>query len=140
MNQPSERARHASLFFDDLLYQKVRQFNPLYVEAPGALVGQLRRLSASIHGNREFLTFLRNAGKFFHAEENRERDLMLIDYGDSQRPAVAWRNVYEVTEEFVWHNGRFVNREDVVFLIQRHPGAGGGVQERQQGRRHRAGH
>ena len=28
-----------SLFFDDLLYQKVREFNPLYAEAPGTLVG-----------------------------------------------------------------------------------------------------
>ena len=109
--QPSERARHASLFFDDLLYQKVRQFNPLYAEAPSALVGQLRRLSASIHGNREMLTFLRNGGKFFHAAENRELDLMLVDYAD------PGQNIYEVTEEFYWHNGRFGNREDVVFLI-----------------------
>ncbi|MGH9427634.1 MAG: type I restriction endonuclease, partial [Terriglobia bacterium] len=111
MNQPSERARHASLFFDDLLYQKLREFNPLYAQAPGALVGQLRRLQASIHGNREFLLYLRNGGKFFHAEENRERDLILIDYAEPSR------NVYEVTEEFYWHNGRFGNREDVVFLI-----------------------
>lgn len=101
----------SSLFFDDLLYQKVRQFNPLYAEAPGALVGQLRRLSASIHGNREMLTFLRNGGKFFHAAENRELDLMLVDYADPTQ------NIYEVTEEFYWHNGRFGNREDVVFLI-----------------------
>ncbi|MFH1130308.1 MAG: HsdR family type I site-specific deoxyribonuclease, partial [Pseudomonadota bacterium] len=108
---PQEKARHASLFFDDLLYQKVRQFNPLYAEAPGALVAQLRRLSASIHGNREMLTFLRNGGKFFHAAENRELDLLLVDYADPDQ------NVYEVTEEFYWHNGRFGNREDVVFLI-----------------------
>lgn len=111
VTQPSERARHASLFFDDLLYQKVRQFNPLYAEALGALVGQLRRIQASIHGNREFLTWLRNGGRFFHTAENRERDLMLIDYADPSQ------NVYEVTEEFYWHNGRFGNREDVVFLI-----------------------
>ena len=111
VTQPSERARHASLFFDDLLYQKVRQFNLLYAEAPGALVGQLRRLSASIHGNREMLTYLRNGGKFFSAAENRELDLMLVDYADPSR------NIYEVTEEFYWHNGRFGNREDVVFLI-----------------------
>ncbi len=100
-----------SLYFDDLLYQKVKEFNPLYNEAEGALVGQLRRLHSDIHGNREFLEYLRNKGKFFHAEENRELDLLLIDY---ERPE---RNDYEVTEEFVWHNGRFGNREDVVFLI-----------------------
>jgi type I site-specific restriction-modification system R (restriction) subunit len=29
----------------------------------------------------------------------------------------AWRNVYEVTEEFYVHNGRHGTREDVVFLI-----------------------
>ena len=108
---PQEKARHASLFFDELLYQKVRQFNPLYAEAPGALVSQLRRIQASIYGNREFLTYLRNGGKFFHAAENRELDLMLIDYADPSH------NVYEVTEEFYWHNGRYGNREDVVFLI-----------------------
>lgn len=108
---PQEKARQASLFFDDLLYQKVRQFNPLYTAAPGALIGQLRRLSASIQGNREFLTLLRNGGKFFHVAENRERDLILIDYVEPDR------NVYEVTEEFYWHNGRFGNREDIVFLI-----------------------
>jgi|CXWL01.1.fsa_nt_gi type I restriction enzyme R subunit len=101
----------SSLFFDDLLYQKVHEFNPLYTEAPGALVAQLRRLSANIHGNREMLTYLRNGGKFFQAAENRERDLILVDYVESSR------NIYEVTEEFYWHNGHFGNREDVVFLI-----------------------
>ncbi|MBM3134184.1 MAG: HsdR family type I site-specific deoxyribonuclease [Chloroflexi bacterium] len=108
---PAEQARHASLFFDDLLYRKVKEFNSLYNEAPGALVGQLRRLQAGIYGNREMLTYLRNDGKFFHAAENRELDLMLVDYADPSH------NVYEVTEEFYWHNGRYGNREDVVFLI-----------------------
>jgi type I restriction enzyme R subunit len=74
-------------------------------------LGQLRRLHNDIHGNREFLVYLRNKGKFFHAEENRELDLLLIDYEHTER------NVYEVTEEFYWHNGRLGNREDVVFLI-----------------------
>lgn len=108
---PSEQARRATLFFNDLLYQKVKSFNPLYNEAPGALVSQLHRLSAGIIGNREMLTYLRNGGKFFHAAENRELDLVLVDYADPSN------NVYEVTEEFYWHNGRFGNREDVVFLI-----------------------
>lgn len=109
--QPAERARTASLFFDDLLYQQARAFNKLYTEAPGALVGQLRRLTADIYGNRDFLTYLRNRGKFFYTAENRELDLVLINYAEPDQ------NVYEVTEEFYWHNGRFGNREDVVFLI-----------------------
>ena len=108
---PEERSRTASLFFDDLLYAKVREFNPKYKEAEGSLTGQLRHFHADIYGNRDFLGFLRNTGKFFHADEYRELDLLLIDYEDPTR------NVYEVTEEFYFHNGHYGTREDVVFLI-----------------------
>lgn len=100
-----------TLYFSDLLYEKVKEFNPLYTDTEGALVGQLQRIHKDIHGNRELLDYLRNEGKFFDAADNRERDLILIDYDTPDR------NIYEVTEEFVWHNGRFGNREDVVFLI-----------------------
>jgi type I restriction enzyme R subunit len=109
--QPEEQARNRSLFFDDVLDAKLREFNPRYGEAAGALPGQLRHLPASIHGNREFVELLRNRGKFFDHEEKRERDLLLIDYDNPQR------NVYEVTEEWAFHNGHHGTREDVVFLI-----------------------
>ncbi len=87
--QGSERARNASLFFEELLHAQVRRFNPLYAEAPGALPGKLRHLHAGIYGNREFLAHLRNQGKFFDHEENRERDLVLIDYSAIGGPSVG---------------------------------------------------
>ena len=108
---PRDRAKGRSLFFDALLDAKVREFNPRYTEAEGALFGKFRHLHTDIYGNRDFVEHLRNHGKFFDHEENRERDLILIDYDD---PA---RNVYEVTEEFAFHNGHYGTREDVVFLI-----------------------
>ncbi len=108
---PADRAKNRSLFLDDLLDAKVREFNPRYAEAEGALLGQFRHLHSDIYSNREFVENLRNRGKFFDHEEKRERDLILIDYAD---PA---RNVYEVTEEWAFHNGHFGTREDVVFLI-----------------------
>ncbi len=114
---PEDHARAASLYFGDLLHTQVLAFNAKYKEAEGALVGEFQRLNADIAGNREFLAHLRNQGKFFCAEENREMDLHLIDYGDLSRPREQWRNVYEVTEEFYFHNGRHGTREDVVFLI-----------------------
>ncbi|MCX7048194.1 MAG: HsdR family type I site-specific deoxyribonuclease [Candidatus Sumerlaeota bacterium] len=114
---PEERARKASLFFGDLLHAQVRAFNPKYKEAEGALVGEFQRFSYDIYGNRDFLEALRNQRKFFCAEESRELDLTLIDYGDLDRPRREWRNVYEVTEEFYAHNGKCGTREDVVFLI-----------------------
>lgn len=106
-----DRAKGRSLFFDNLLDAKVREFNPRYVEGEGALPGRFRHLHTDIYGNREFVEHLRNRGKFFDHEEKRERDLILIDYDHPSR------NVYEVTEEFAFHNGHYGTREDVVFLI-----------------------
>lgn len=114
---PADRARPASPFFGDLLHKQVRAFNPKYKEAEGALVGEFHRLKPDIYGNRDFLTYLRNHGKFYSAEERRELDLTIIDYADDGCPREEWRNVYEVTEEFYVHNGRHRTREDVVFLI-----------------------
>lgn len=108
---PADRAKNRSLFFDDLLDAKLREFNPRYLDAEGALLGAFRHLHTDIYGNREFVEHLRNRGKFFDHEEKRGRDLMLIDYAD---PAC---NVYEVTEEWAFHNGHYGTREDVVFLI-----------------------
>jgi type I restriction enzyme R subunit len=105
------RIRNVSLFLDDLLDAKVREFNPRYGEAEGALLGQFRHLHTDIYGNREFVEHLRNRGKFLDHEEKRERDLILINYDN---PA---KNIYEVTEEWAFHNGHYGTREDVVFLI-----------------------
>ena len=104
-------AKGRSLFFNDLLDAKVREFNPHYAETEGALLRQFRYLHTNIYGNREFVKHLRNQGKFFDVDENRERDMILIDYDDTTR------NVYEVTEEWAFHNGHYSTREDVVFLI-----------------------
>lgn len=108
---PKDRAKGTSLFFADLLDAKIRQFNPRYSDAEGAILGRFRHLHADIYGNREFVEHLRNRGKYFDHEERRERDLILIDY---DHPA---NNVFEVTEEFACHNGHCGTREDVVFLI-----------------------
>lgn len=71
--------RPTSLFFEDLLHAKVREFYPRYAEAEGALPGKFRHLHADIYGNppslksygetsREFVEHLRNRGKFFDHE------------------------------------------------------------------------
>ncbi len=87
---PADRARNRSLFFDDLLDAKAREFNPRYAEkgrCPAA--AGFRHLHTDIYGNppspvgyggtgREFVEHLRNRGKFFDHEEKRERDLILI--------------------------------------------------------------
>jgi type I restriction enzyme, R subunit len=51
----ADRAKNRSLFFDDRLDAKVREFNPCYAEAEGALLGQFRHLHTDIYGNRDRL-------------------------------------------------------------------------------------
>jgi type I restriction enzyme, R subunit len=118
---PSKAAQGASLFFDETLYRKVRELNPAYKAAAGALVGTLIRLPANIYGNRDLLKYLRNQTTFYCEAEGRELDLQVVDYADLGADLIRdpgkLRNVYEVTEEFYVHNGRYGNREDVVFLI-----------------------
>ena len=79
---PADHARNRSLFFDDLLHAKVREFNPRYAKVDGALLGHFRYLQ--IYGNREFVEHLRNRGKFFDHEEKRERDLILFDRNEQE--------------------------------------------------------
>ncbi len=108
---PRDRARNASLYYNDLLYEKVLEFNPKYKEEKGGLIKKFNLLHTDIFGNRDFLKYLREGQKFYCKSENRELDLKLIDYDNISN------NVYEVTEEFYYNNGHFGNREDVVFLI-----------------------
>lgn len=110
-NNIQERCRTASLYFEDLLYQKVKEFNPNYSEAQSSLIKTFTALKADIYGNREFLKYLRNEGTYYCKEQNRDLNLILIDYENSKN------NIFEVTEEFYWFNGRYGNREDIVFLI-----------------------
>lgn len=113
----AERAKMASLYFGDLLHKHVQTFNASYKGAEGALVGELQRFPADISGNRDLLSYLHNRSTFFDAEDERELNLTLIDYHDIDRDQSDRLNTYEVTEEWVVHNGRYGTREDIVFLI-----------------------
>ena len=65
----AETARkNRSLYFDDLLDAKVREFNPKYTEAEGALLGEFQP-SPHRHLRQPRIPrrYLRNQGKFFDA-------------------------------------------------------------------------
>ncbi len=70
---PKDRAKGHSLFFDNLLDAKVREFNPRYAESKGALLGKFRYFHTDIYGNREFVEHLRNRGKFFDHQKLEQR-------------------------------------------------------------------
>ncbi|HUE72674.1 MAG TPA: HsdR family type I site-specific deoxyribonuclease [Pirellulaceae bacterium] len=74
----------------------------------------LKRLSvlpARIEGNRDMLDLLRGETSVYHAGQKREINVKVIDFDDPQN------NVFEVTAEWRFTNGKDHNRYDVVFLI-----------------------
>lgn len=108
---PRERAKNASRFFDDLLFEKVKKFNPKFDDTKEDLLRKLNLPLPTIFGNREFLHYLQGEKTFFSKADDREYNLILINY---EEPG---KNTFEVTEEYYLFNGHYANREDVVFLI-----------------------
>lgn len=106
-----ERAGNSSLFFDNILYHKAKEFNRKLEDTKEELVRRLSILQSSIQGNKDFLSYLRGEKTFFSKEDNREYNLTLIDFKNPEN------NLYHVTEEYYYFNGHYGNREDIVFLI-----------------------
>ena len=108
---PRERALNASRFFTDTLFDKVKQLNPKFKDTKEELLRKLDLPLPTVHGNRDFLSYIQGSKTFFSKEEHREFNLILIDYENPDN------NIYEVTEEYYLFNGQYANRADVVFLI-----------------------
>lgn len=108
---PREKAKNASWFFTDTLFQKVKEFNPKFKDSKEELLRKLNLPLPTIQDNRDFLNHLQGEKTFFSTEENREFNLVLINYDEPEK------NTYEVTEEYYLYNGQYSNREDIVFLI-----------------------
>jgi type I restriction enzyme R subunit len=108
---PREKAKYASRFFTDTIFEKVKEFNPKFEDSKEDLLRLLDLPLPTIQGNKDFLNYLQGEKTFFSKEEKREFNLILIDY---ENPS---NNIFEVTEEYYLFNGQYANREDVVFLI-----------------------
>lgn len=64
-----------------------------------------------IEGNKDMLLFLRGQSNAFDDNEKRERNIKVIDFDNYEK------NIFEVTDEFTFSNGRYTDRQDIVFLI-----------------------
>ena len=107
------RGGEAGLFFTDLLREQLLKLNPGIVDEARAdcIIRQLTLLRADITGNRDALLWLRGEKSVFVPEENRERNVRLVDFDD------LTQNLYHVTDEWTQRNPRCANRADVVFLV-----------------------
>lgn len=75
------------------------------------VLGRLSVLPAQIEGNRDMLALLRGETSVYHAGQKREINARLIDFDD------PGQNIFEVTPEWRFTNGKEHNRYDVVFLV-----------------------
>jgi len=94
------------LYYQDVLMAKIKEFNP-WLPATYSFPTP----SPKIEGNRQILLALRGQSTAYDEKEKRERNVMVVDFTNPKN------NVFEVTDEFAFSNGRYTNRQDIVFLI-----------------------
>lgn len=108
----SARGGEAGIFFNEVFASQLHTLNSGFIDDSliEQLVGQLERLPNNIEGNLSAWEYLKGSKTIYVPKEKRERDVIFID----ENPA---NNIYQVTDEFSYTNGKYTNRFDVVFLI-----------------------
>ena len=110
--EEAEKRRAGNLHFVDVFHQELYKKNPwLAASSKSGNVYTFPNFTSNISGNRDFLLFLRGNSTAFDNIENREKNVQVIDFKNPQR------NIFEVTDEFSYLNGRYTNRQDIVFLV-----------------------
>ncbi|HOQ47576.1 MAG TPA: HsdR family type I site-specific deoxyribonuclease [Bryobacteraceae bacterium] len=106
------RGESGTLFYQTLR-DKLISLNPGVVTVANAdeIVARIESVRNNIEGNAEVLAWLRGERSVYVESEKRQRNVALIDF---EHPA---ENVFQVTGEWQYTNGKFRNRADVVFVI-----------------------
>ncbi|MBU0458370.1 HsdR family type I site-specific deoxyribonuclease [Patescibacteria group bacterium] len=110
----SKRQGESGIFFYKELEESLLRLNPEVVtpENVQSIIQRMEASPATIAGNREILEWLRGKRSIYSEEEQRQRNIALIDYEDLSR------NVFQVTYEWKYKDGNEKgNRADVIFLI-----------------------
>lgn len=105
------RGGETGLFFSEMLVAQLCALNPHLTFDPQAVIRQLENVRAGIEGNAETLLYLRGQKTIYDPAQKRELNLTLIDFDSPEN------NIYHVTDEWEYTNGRHTNRGDVMFLI-----------------------
>src|ERR1039457_4185547 len=100
-----------------LLYQTLRDklisLNPGVVMVNNAdeVIAKIESARNNIEGNAEVLAWLRGERSIYIESEKRQRNATLIDFSHPTE------NVFHVTDEWQYTNGKHTNRADVMFII-----------------------
>jgi type I restriction enzyme R subunit len=107
------RRGETGVVLHEALVEQLQRLNPDTVDLGRAedLINRLVRVRPTIEGNLDAWEFLRGLKTVFVPEENRERNVRLLDLDQPER------NRFHVTDEFGFTNGTHSIRPDVVFLV-----------------------
>ena len=108
-----KRGDNTGLYFTDILQAQLMRLNSgiLNQSRCGEIVRQLTLLNPTLEGNQDALSWLRGERSIFVPDENRERNITLIDYDNPDN------NQFDMTDEWTQKGVAHSNRADVVFLI-----------------------
>ena len=108
-----KRGDNTGLYFNDVLKAQLMSLNTGILDEARCqeVVRRLNHLRQTLEGNEDALSWLRGERSIFVPEENRERNVTLIDYDN---PDI---NLFQVTDEWTQKGTVHRNRADVLFLI-----------------------
>ena len=108
-----KRGGNTGLYFTDILQAQLMRLNRGILDESrcGEIVRQLTLLRPTLEGNQDALSWLHGERSIFVPDENRERNVTLIDYDNPDN------NLFHVTDEWIQEGVVHRNRADVVFLI-----------------------
>ncbi|MFN6487459.1 MULTISPECIES: HsdR family type I site-specific deoxyribonuclease [unclassified Nostoc] len=100
-------------YFADVLRSQLIKLNPGVVTSNNIdeILRRLRNIDSTIEGNREALNWLQGKQSIFVTQENRDRNITLIDFNNPEN------NIFQVTDEWSQKGVKFPNRADIIFLI-----------------------
>jgi type I restriction enzyme R subunit len=107
------RGSDTGLYFTGILEAQLVRLNPGVVDLSRSpdILRRLNLLKPTLEGNRDAHSWLRGEQSVFVPDENRERNIKVIDF---EKPE---NNLYHVTDEWYQKGVVFNNRADVIFLI-----------------------
>jgi type I restriction enzyme R subunit len=107
------RGGETGIVFKETFLSKVQELNPGFMDQAMAqdLLRRIELIPATIEGNLTAWEYLRGLKTVFVPSEKRERNARFIDSDNISN------NVFQVTDEYSYTNGKETIRPDVVFLI-----------------------
>jgi type I restriction enzyme R subunit len=106
------RGESGTLFYQTMR-EKLIALNPGRVTVSNVddVIARIESVRNNIEGNAEILAWLRGERSVYVEAEKRQRNVALIDF---LHPA---ENIFQVTDEWQYTNGKYTNRADAVFII-----------------------